>query len=63
MSRLNLEAFKEKANVNQELESLTGGILGACHCTWTPTAATRPGLASSISDYIHYAMCDEHDMQ
>ena len=33
MSRLNLEAFKAQVDVNQtkELESLTGGILGACH--------------------------------
>ncbi len=31
MNRLNLEAFKASANETQELESLTGGILGACH--------------------------------
>lgn len=31
MSRLNLDAFKAQANQTQELESLTGGILGACH--------------------------------
>tara|TARA_B110000093_G_C12836922_1_gene353581 strand:+ start:506 stop:652 length:147 start_codon:yes stop_codon:yes gene_type:complete len=31
MSRLNLEAFKAQANDTQELEELSGGILGACH--------------------------------
>ncbi len=35
MSRLNLDAFKAQVNENQtnELEALSGGILGACHCT------------------------------
>ena len=34
MNRLNLDAFKAQANTKQieELEMLTGGILGACHC-------------------------------
>ncbi|WP_027393252.1 hypothetical protein [Aquimarina latercula] len=33
MSRLSLDAFKAKAQTSQseELENLTGGILGACH--------------------------------
>ena len=35
MNRLNLDAFKAQANTKkiEELEMLTGGILGACHCT------------------------------
>lgn len=34
MSRLNLDAFKAQAETQtQELEELSGGILGACHCT------------------------------
>jgi hypothetical protein len=42
MSRLNLDAFKAQTSTKQieELESLTGGILGACHCcTDDPTAS------------------------
>ncbi len=36
MSRLSLDAFKAKADKNeqQELENLTGGILGDCHPSW-----------------------------
>lgn len=34
MSRLNLEAFKAQTEIQtQELEALSGGILGACHTT------------------------------
>ncbi|WP_077399131.1 hypothetical protein [Cellulophaga omnivescoria] len=33
MKRLDFETFKEQANKAQELDNLTGGILGACHCT------------------------------
>lgn len=35
MSRLNLDAFKAQVSEEktQELESLAGGILGACHTT------------------------------
>lgn len=35
MSRLNLEAFKAQTSEQetQELENLSGGILGACHCS------------------------------
>lgn len=32
MERLTLNDFKMKSNNSQELEDLTGGILGACHC-------------------------------
>ncbi|WP_157449618.1 hypothetical protein [Croceitalea dokdonensis] len=34
MKRLNLDAFKAQLSKNQtnELEGLTGGIMGACHC-------------------------------
>ncbi len=32
MKRLSLEDFKTKSENTKELESLTGGILGACHC-------------------------------
>ena len=34
MSRLNLDAFKvlQSDETTQELENLSGGILGACHC-------------------------------
>ncbi|WP_312299199.1 hypothetical protein [Chryseobacterium sp.] len=36
MSRLNLDQFKKKTELvkgkTSELEKLTGGILGACHC-------------------------------
>lgn len=57
MSRLNLEAFKAQADQSktQELESLSGGILGACHqpevthvssyCHWT--------LAQWLYDLVH----------
>lgn len=31
MKRLSLEDFKTKPENTKELESLTGGILGACH--------------------------------
>jgi hypothetical protein len=31
MNRLSLDAFKEQVRETQELENLTGGILGACH--------------------------------
>ncbi len=36
MSRLNLEAFKAQADEHQtkELDELSGGILGACHCPY-----------------------------
>ena len=37
MERLSLDAFKieaetKKEEKNKELENLTGGVLGACHC-------------------------------
>jgi hypothetical protein len=32
MERLSLSDFKMESNNSQELENLTGGILGACHC-------------------------------
>ena len=34
MERLSLNAFKEKAieSKQEDLENLTGGVLGACHC-------------------------------
>ncbi len=32
MERLSLNDFKAKSNESNELENLTGGILGACHC-------------------------------
>ena len=31
MERLSLEDFKAKSNNSDEVEQLTGGILGSCH--------------------------------
>ena len=38
MRKLSLDEFKVKIHQNQinELESLTGGILGTCHCAEIP---------------------------
>jgi hypothetical protein len=33
MERLSLDDFKMKSNNSEELEQLSGGILGACHTT------------------------------
>ncbi|WP_312299193.1 hypothetical protein [Chryseobacterium sp.] len=41
-SRLNLDQFKAQISNNQsneELEKLTGGVLGACHSWWDKTKA------------------------
>ncbi|WP_077399139.1 hypothetical protein [Cellulophaga omnivescoria] len=60
MSRLNLEAFKVKAeNQKQELEELSGGILGACHCTYENTANSFEDSMGVWSDAWHYAWCDD----
>jgi hypothetical protein len=39
MKRLSLDDFKMKSSNSEELEMLTGGILGACH-TWTDKHGT-----------------------
>ena len=63
MERLSLTDFKAKSNESNELEKLSGGILGACHCTWKSAHSNGfAGLAASISDYVHYATCSEHEL-
>ena len=44
MERLSLEDFKAKSNSTDELEQLTGGILGSCH--------DEPSWWDVVQDYI-----------
>ena len=60
MERLSLDDFKMKSNNSQELENLTGGILGACHCTWQYPDTSSWDMGKTLATYWHWATCDEH---
>lgn len=51
MKRLSLEDFKTKSENTKELENLTGGILGACHCRSSNCAEN--GATSTWSYFVH----------
>jgi len=60
MSRLSLDAFKAQSDSNQaqELESLTGGQLAECHCSWVPPpegANSSWGWQQTLSYWAHIA--------
>lgn len=55
MKRLNLDAFKAQVSKKQiqELENLTGGILGACHCAHPD----HRGGDGDVQPIKHTCMC------
>lgn len=61
MERLSLDDFKAKSSNSQELEGLTGGILGACHCAICDKWDQAPhGTGAGLNKLIHILFDDDH---
>ena len=53
MERLSLEDFKAKSSNSNELEQLTGGILGSCH---DEEPAEEPSASDWVAGFIKWVL-------
>lgn len=62
-----LESFKASMSADElaSTESLVGGVLGSCHCTYDFYGMCEQGgssLLAAIAAWAHAGMCSEHNM-